>query len=105
MDMEEEDELKEELIKEETKCLKSELGMIMGKGAAPSEDAAYDLLMKYKNVWEFSTNVSTSGDSLIITLPKKEAITRGIGKGTPVLVALKRLRFFAPRAQAPRKML
>lgn len=96
MDIEEETKIKDKIIEIENKCLKEELDLIMELTKTTNREIAYSLLMKYRNIWEFTNNVSTSGDSLIISLPKKEAKKRGIKKGTPLFIALKTLRFFAP---------
>lgn len=93
VDLEDEVQLKKKLKQIENRCVKEELDLIM-KIANCNQEQAYKLLMSYKDIWEFSSNVSTSGDSLIVTLPKKEAKSRGIEKGKPVLVALKKLRFY-----------
>jgi hypothetical protein len=102
VELEDEIQLKRKIIEIESKWLEEEMGLIM-KAAGTTADQAYNLLMRYRGIWEFTSNVSVSGDSLIITLPKKEAIERGITKGTPLLVALKALRFFEP--EISRKMI
>jgi hypothetical protein len=99
MDTEEEKILKSKITEIENKCLNEELALIMEHAKITDRESAYNLLIKYRQIWEFTQNVSTSGDSLIITLPKKEARLRGIKKSTPVFVALKTLRFFAPSGE------
>lgn len=95
MDVEDESKLKRKLAEIENRCLREQLELIMKEAKAENADVAYDLLVKYKNIWEFTNNVTTSGDSLVLTLPKKAAKEKGIGKGTPVFVALKKLKFFS----------
>ncbi len=92
IDIKDEDIVKEKINEIENDCLRQELEVIM-KHMKVNRDQAYTLLMKYRDIWEFTNNVSTSGSSLIITLPKKDAKEKGIEKGTPVFIALKRLRF------------
>jgi len=94
MEIPDENSLKKKLAEIEDRCLREEVDLI-AKEAKVDEEMAYDLLMKYRNIWEFTGNVSTSGDSLIVTLPKKEARKRSIKKGTPVFVAMKKLRFYS----------
>jgi len=96
MDIEDEDKLKSLIIEIENRCLQEEIDLVMDFAKITDPEAAYNLLMGYRDVWEFTSNVSTSGDSLIVTLPKKEAKERGIKKGTPIFIALKMLRFFKP---------
>ena len=95
VELEDEIQLKRKIMEIENRCLLEILDLIK-KAARVDDDRAYGLFMKYKGLWEFTGNVGVSGDSLIITLPKKEALARGIKKGTPVLLALKTLKFFKP---------
>lgn len=94
VELEDEIQLKKKLLSMEQKCLKDELNLIKKATGIKDDETAYNLLLKYRGVWEFAGNVSTSGDSLIVTLPKKEATKRGFKKGAPVLTAVKKLRFF-----------
>lgn len=96
MELAEENQLRKKIVEIENRSLEEELDLIMSITKITNREIAYNLLAKYRNVWEFTNNVSTSGDSFIITLPKKEARERGIKKGTPVLVAVKKLKFFEP---------
>ena len=109
IELEDEIKIKEELRAIEKRALEEELNLIMRVTPIETREDAYQLLMKYRQVWEFTANISTSGDSLTVTLPKKEAKERGITKGAPVLVALKTLRFFDPpvasKCMAPKKIL
>ncbi|MBT4540248.1 hypothetical protein HOC35_01925 [Candidatus Woesearchaeota archaeon] len=95
MDQEDEKKLKQKITEIETNCINQQLDLIMSFTKTTNRDLAYNLLMKYRDIWEFTSNVSTSGDSLVITLPKKEAKQKGIEKGTPIFIALKKLRFFS----------
>ncbi len=95
VELEDEIQLKRKIMEIENRCLMEILDLIK-KATRVNDDRAYNLFMKYKGLWEFSANVGVSGDSFIVTLPKKEALERGIKKGTPVLMALKTLRFFKP---------
>ena len=88
-----EEELKKGLYEIENRNLKEQLELIMGKTKTVDPMIAYDLLAKYRDVWEFVGNVSKSGDSYVITLPKKAAKEHGIQKGRSVMVSLKVLRF------------
>jgi len=92
VELEDEIQLKRKLIEIENRCLREQLDLIK-KAARVDEHSAYALLNEYKNVWEFVRNISTSGNSLVIVLPKKGAKNKGLKAGTPVLVALKPLRF------------
>ncbi|MFC1774936.1 hypothetical protein ACFLZN_01325 [Nanoarchaeota archaeon] len=92
MDKNDEDYIKEKINEIENKCLMEELDVIM-KRLNVTKEEAYDFLMNLRDIWEFTSNVSSSGSSLVITLPRKEAKERGIEKGSPVFVAMKRLRF------------
>ena len=93
VELEDEIQLKNKIIEIESKYLAEELNLIKTLAGINTDEIAYELLMKYRGVWEFTGNVGISGDSLIITLPKKEAKERGLKKGTPVFLALKTLRF------------
>ena len=92
MDINDEEYIKEKINEIENRCLMEELDVIMRRLNVTKEEA-YDFLMNIRDIWEFTSNVSSSGTSLVITLPRREAKERGIGKGNPVFVAMRRLRF------------
>ena len=92
MDRKDEEFIKEKINEIENRCLLEELDVIVQRLKVTREEA-YNILMNLRDIWEFTSNVSKSGSSLVVTLPRKEAKERGIEKGSPVFVALKRLRF------------
>jgi len=93
MDLENELELKRKLKELDHNCLLDKINLIIKELNLSTEEQALELIQKYKESWTFTKNVSTSGDSLIVTLPKKKAKELGINQNTPVLVSIKKLRF------------
>lgn len=85
--------LGEKLRELENNCFKEQIKLILKESKVKDPEIAYSLLLKHKDSWEFAANISKSGDSFVITLPKKEAKKRKLKKNAPVLVALKPLHF------------
>lgn len=92
-DLNDEIELKEKIKEIDNNCLLEKINLVLEKMNLASQEQALELLEKYNDSWTFTNNVSTSGDSFIVVLPKRKARERGISKGTPVLVSVKTLRF------------
>ena len=93
MEIEDETKLKKQLFEIEDQAFQEQLNLIMNSTKITEEEIAYKLLMNYRNVWNFTCQVSTSGNSVVITLPKKKVKEKGIGKGSNLLVSIKPLRF------------
>ncbi len=93
MDLEDETELRSRIREIDNICLLEKINLLMDKLNLHSQEQALQLLERYKNTWTFTSNVSKSGDSFMVTLPKKKARELGIDKGTPTLVSVKVLRF------------
>jgi hypothetical protein len=92
MELEDEGDLKRKLKDIEHNAFLEKINVVMQE-ANVTEAEAIQLLEKYNDTWTFTNNVSKSGDSFIVTLPKKEARFRGIKKSTPLLVSVRILRF------------
>ena len=85
VDIQDEEIVKEKINEIENRALREQLQVIMEHMKVTRQEA-YNLLIRYREIWEFTGNVSSSGKSLTITLPKKEAKEQGIEKGSPVFV-------------------
>lgn len=92
MDMGQELELRRKIKELDHHCYTEKINLLLREAGLSTPEQAQDLLEKYHHAWTFAQNVSTSGDSFIVILPKRKARELGLGKGTPVLVTIVPLR-------------